>query len=249
MIISSVQLGHSVVSDSMQPHGLQYASLPCLSPTPRAYSNLCPLSRWCHPTISSSVVPLSSHRQTFPASVSFPISQFFTSGGQRIGVSASASVLPMNIQDWFPLGWTGWISLQSKELSRVLSIITVQKASILCCSAFFIAQLSHPYMTTGKNIALNRWTIIGKVMPLLFNMLSRLVITFLPRSKCLNFMAAVTICSDFGAPRIKVCHCFHCFPIYLPWSDGTACHNLSVLNVELYAKFFTHYFHFHQEAF
>ena len=120
---------------------------------------------------------------SFPAPGSFPISQFFTSGGQSIGVSASASVLPKNIQDWFPLGWTGWISLQSKGLSRVLSNTMVQKPSILWCSAFFIAQISHPYMTTGKNIALNRWTIIGKVMPLLFNMLSRFIIAFLPRSK------------------------------------------------------------------
>ena len=103
------------------------------------------------------------------------------------------------------------------------------KASILPCSAFFIVQLSHPYMTTGKTITLTRWTFVGKVMPLLFNMLSRLVITFLPRSKCLNFMAAITICSDFGAPKNEVSHCF---PIYLPWSDGTRCHDLHFLNVE-----------------
>ena len=97
------------------------------SPTPRVYSNSCPLSRWCHLTVSSSVVPFSSHLQSFPASGSFPVSQFFPSGGQSIGVSTSASVLPMNIQDWFPLGWTGWISLQSKGLSRVFSSTTVQK--------------------------------------------------------------------------------------------------------------------------
>ena len=103
------------------------------------------------------------------------------------------------------------------------------KASILQCSAFVIVQLSHPYMTTGKTIALTRWIFVGKVICLLFNMLSRLVITFLPRSKCVNFMAAVTICSDFGAPQNKVCHCF---PIYLPLSDGTRCHDLSFLNVE-----------------
>ena len=128
---------------------LQYTRLPCPSLTPGAYSNSCPLSRWCHPTISSSVFPFSSCLQSFPASGSFPMSQFFPSGGQSIGVSASASVLPMNIQDWFPLGWTGWISLQSKGLSRVFSNTTVQ-ASILWRSAFFIVQLSHPYMTTGK---------------------------------------------------------------------------------------------------
>ena len=105
-----VQFSHSVMSDSLQPHGLQHTRLPCPSPTPRAYSNSRPSSWWCHPTISSSVIPFSSCPQSFPASGSFPISQFFTSGGQSIGVSASASTLPMNIQDWFPLGWTGWIS-------------------------------------------------------------------------------------------------------------------------------------------
>ena len=107
------------------PHGLQHTRLPCPSPTPGVYSNSCPLSRWCHPTISSSVVPFSSHLQSFPASGSLQMSQFFPLGGQTIGVSASTSVLPMNIQDWFPLGWTGWIALQSKGLSRVFSNITV----------------------------------------------------------------------------------------------------------------------------
>ena len=115
----------------------------------------------------------SSCPQSFPASESFPMSQLFASGGQSIGVSAWTSVLTMNIQGWFPLGWIGWISLQSKELS------------ILRCSAFFIVQLSHPYMTTGKTKALTRWTFVGKVMSLLFNMLSRSVIAFLPRCKCL----------------------------------------------------------------
>ena len=123
----SVQFTHSVVSDSLQPHGLQHARLPCSSPTLRAYSNSCPSSQWYYPTISSSVVPVSFFHQYFPASGSFPVSQFFTSGGQSTGVSASASVLPMNIQDWFPLGLTGWISLQSKGLSRVFSNTTVQK--------------------------------------------------------------------------------------------------------------------------
>ena len=121
---------------TLQPHGLQHARLPCPSSTPRVYSNSCPLSRWCHPTISSSVVPFSSRLQSFPASGSFQMSQFFTSGGQCIGVSASTSFLPMNIRDWFPLGWTGWISLQSKGLSRVFSNTTVQKHQ------FFSTQLS-----------------------------------------------------------------------------------------------------------
>ena len=116
-----------IMSDSLQPHGLQHTRLPCPSPSPRAHSNSCPLSWWCHPTVSSSVVPFPSHLQSFPASGSFPVSQLFVSGGESIGASASASVLPVNIQDWFPLGWTGVISLQSKGLSRVLSNTTVQK--------------------------------------------------------------------------------------------------------------------------
>ena len=112
---------------TVQPHGPQHARLPCPSPTLGAYSNSCPSSWWCHPTISSSIVPFSSYLQSFPGSGSFPVSQFFTSGSQSIGVSASASVRPMYIPDWFPLGWTGWISLQSKGLSRVFSNTTVQK--------------------------------------------------------------------------------------------------------------------------
>ena len=146
------------MSDSLWPHWLQYASLPCPSWTPRAYSNLCPLSRWCHPTISSSVIPFFSHLQSLPASGSFPVSQFFASGYQSIRVSASASVLPVNIQDWFPLRWTGWISLKSKELSRVFSNTTVQKHH------FFSTQLSlwsnaHIYTRLLKKPkALTRWT-------------------------------------------------------------------------------------------
>ena len=128
---SSIQFSCSVVSDILWPHGLQRARLPCPSPTSRVYSNSCPLSPWCYPTISSSVVSFSSHRLSFPASRSFQISRFFTSGGQIIGASASASVLPMNIQDWFPLGWTGCISLPSKGLSRVFSNTTVQKHQLL----------------------------------------------------------------------------------------------------------------------
>ena len=153
-------------------------------PTPGAYSNSCRQSRWCYPTISSSVVPFSSHLQFFPASGSFQLSQFFTSGDQSIGVSASASVLPMNIQDWFPLGWTDWLDLL--EIQGTLKSLLQHhssKASILWWSAFFIVQLSHPYMTTGKTIALTRWTFVGKVMSLLLNMLPRSIITYLSRSK------------------------------------------------------------------
>ena len=135
--LSSVQFSHSVVSNSLWPHGLQHARPRCPSPTPRAYSNSCPSSWWCHPTISSSVIPFFSCLQSFPASGSFPRSQFFTSSGQSIGVSASASVLPMSIQDWFPLGWTGWISLQSKRLSSVFSNTTVQKHKIFSTHYYF----------------------------------------------------------------------------------------------------------------
>ena len=135
-LFSSVQFSHSVVPNSLWPHEPQHARPPCPSPTARVYPNSCPLSRWCHPTVSSSVVPFFSCPQSFPASGSFQMRWFFTSGGQSIGVSASTSVLPMNTQDWSPLGWTGWISLQSKGLSRVFSNTTVQKHQ------FFCAQLS-----------------------------------------------------------------------------------------------------------
>ena len=134
MFFQSVQFSLSVMSSSLQPHGLQYIRLFC--PTPGVYSNSCPLSQWCHLIILSSVVPFSSRLQSFPEPGSFLMSQFFTSGGQSIGVSASASVLPVNIWDWFPLGWTGGISLQPKGLSRVYSNTTVQKHQ------FFGAQLS-----------------------------------------------------------------------------------------------------------
>ena len=203
----SVQFSHSVMSDSLRHHGLQHTRLPCSSPTPRVCSNSCPLSQWCHPTISSSVVPFSSCLQSFPASEYFLMSQYFASGGQSIGVSASASVLPMNIQGWFP--WLVWSPCCPRDS---LSLLAVQgtlksllqhhssKALILQCSTFFMVQLSHPYMTTVKTIALTRWTFVGKVMCLFFNRLSRFVIAFLPRSKrFFHFMATVTICSDFGA--------------------------------------------------
>ena len=127
---SSVQSSHSVVSDFLWPHGLQHARSPCPLPTPRIYSNSCPLSQWWHVTITSSVIPFSSCLQSFPESGSFPMNLFFSIDGQSIGVSASASVLALNIQDWFPLGWTGWISLQFKGLSRVFSNTTVQKQKI-----------------------------------------------------------------------------------------------------------------------
>ena len=149
-----VQFSHSVVSDSLQPHGMQHARLTCPSPTPGACSNSCPSSWWCHPTISSSGIPFSSHLQSFPASGSFQMSQFFLSSGQSIGTSASASVHPMNIQlisfriDWFDLAVQGTLKSLFQHHSK--------KESILLCSPFFMAQLSHPYMTTGKTIAFTR---------------------------------------------------------------------------------------------
>ena len=144
----SVHFSCSVVSDSLGPHEPQHARSPCLSPTPGVHQNTCPLSQWYHLTISSSVVPFSSDPQSFPASESFPMSQLFASGGQSIGVSASTSALPMNMQDWSPLGWAGWISLQSKGLSRVFSNTTVQKHQ------FFGIQLS-----SQSNSHIHTWTL------------------------------------------------------------------------------------------
>ena len=154
------------MSGSLWPHRLPRSRLFCPSLSPRVCSNSCPLSWWCYPTISFSVASFISCPQSFPGSWSFAISQLFTSGSQNIGALASASVLAMNIQDWFPLGLTGLISLQSRGLSRVFSNTTVQKVSILPHSAFIMVQLSHPYLTTGKPIALTIQTFVGKVMSL-----------------------------------------------------------------------------------
>ena len=149
------------MSDSLRPHGVQHARPPCPSPTPRVYPNSCPLSQWCHPTISSSVFSFSSCLQSFPISESFLMSRLFTSGGQSVG--ASASVLPMNIQDWFPLGLTGLISLMTKGLKSLLQHHSL-KALVLQLLAFFLVHLSHPYMITGKTIALTRWTFVSKML-------------------------------------------------------------------------------------
>ena len=162
------------MSDSLQPHESQHARPPCPSPTPGVHSDSHPSSPWCHPAISSSVVPFSSCPQSLPASVSFPVSQLFAWGGQSTGVSALASLFPKKSQGWSP-------SVQG-TLKSLLQHHT-SKASILRHSVFFTVQFSHPYITTGKTIALTGWTFVGKVMSLLLNMLSRYVITFLPRSK------------------------------------------------------------------
>ena len=150
---------------------------------------------------------------------SFLVSQLLASGSQSTGASASASVLPMNIKDWFPVGLTGLISLRSKGLSRIFSNTIVQKHQFFGASAFFMVQLSHLYMTTGKTIALTRWIFVGKVMSLLFNMLSSFVmLLFFQGIFIFNAVAAATVCSYFGAQENKICHYFHFFLIYLPWS-------------------------------
>ena len=210
----------------------QHARPPCPSPTPGVHSDSCPSSQWCHPAIPSSVVPFSSCPQSLPAKVFSNESTLHMRWTKYW--SFSFSISPSNEHPGlisFRMDWLDLLTVQGalKSLFQHHS----SKASILWCSAFFIVQLSHPYMTTGKTMVLTRQTFVGKVMSLLFNMLSRLVITFLPRSKHLNFMAAVTICSDFGAQKNKVSHCFHCFPICLPWSDGTGCHDLSFLKRQI----------------
>ena len=175
-------ISRSVMSNSLQPHGLQQAKAPCPPPTPRAYSNSCPLSWRCHPTISSSVVPFSSHLQSLPASESFQMSQLFASGSQSIGFSFNIS--PSDEYSGlisFRMDWLDLLAVQGTLKSLLQH--HGSKASILQRSAFFIVQLSHPNLTTEKTIALTRWTFVGKVMSLLFNMLSRLIITFLLRSK------------------------------------------------------------------
>ena len=152
------------MSDSLRSHESQHARPPCPSPTPGVHPNSCASSRWCHPAISSSVVPFSSAFNLSQHQGLFKWVSSLHQVAKILEFQLSTSVLPMNTQDWSPLGWTGWICLQSKGLSRVFSNTTVQKASIPRHSAFFIIQLSHPYMTTGKTIALTRWTFVGKVM-------------------------------------------------------------------------------------
>ena len=198
--ISSVQFSPSVMSYSLWPHGLQHARLPCPSPTPGAYSYLCPLSQWCHPIISSSVAPFSSCPKFSPASEVCPNESALCIRWPKYW-KVSIGINPSNEYSGlisFRMDWLDLLAAQG-TLKSLLQHHS-SKASILQCSAFFMIQLSHPYMTTGKNIVSTRWTFVDKVMSLLFNMLSRLVITFLRRSKWLNFMALITICSDFGAP-------------------------------------------------
>ena len=221
------------MSNSLQPHGLQHARLPCPLPTPGAYSNSCPSSQWCHPTISSSVIPLFLLPSIFPS-----IRVFSNESVLRIrwpkDWSFSFNISLSNEQPGlisFRMDWLDLLAVQGTLKSLLQHHIS--KASILWYSTFFTVQLSHPYMTTGKTIALTRRTFVGKVMSLLCNKLSRLVIAFLPRSKCLLISWLQSPSAVILEPKNIVCHCFHCLPIYFPWSDGTRCHDLRFLNVEL----------------
>ena len=218
----SVQFRSSIRSNSLKPHGPQHARPSCPSPTPGVYSNSCPLCQWCHPTILSSVVPLLLPSSIFPS-----IRVFSNESALRIrwpkywhfsfGISPSTEYSGLIS---FRTDWLDLLAVQGtlKSLPQHHS----SKALILRRSAFFIVQLSHPYMTTGKPMALTRWTFVGKITSLLFNMQSRLVITFLPRSKHLlisSLQSPSTVILE--PPQNKVCHCFYSFSIYLPWSDGT----------------------------
>ena len=236
--------------NSLWPRGLKYTRLPCPSSTFRAYSNSCPLSsRWCHPTISTSVDPFSSCLQSFPASGSFPNELVLHIRWPKY-CSFSFSISPSNEYSGlisFRMDWLDLLAVQG-TLKSLLQHHS-SKASILQHSGFFMLQLSHPYMNTRKTVTLTIWTFFGKIISLLFNMLSRLAITFLPRSKrllisWLQSPSAVIL----EPPKIKVWHCFHCLPIYFPWSDGTRCHDLSFLNVEFLSQLFTLLFHFNQKA-
>ena len=205
------------MSDSLRPHGLQQARLLCPSLSPWVCSNSYPLSQLCHPTISSSVAPFSSCPQFFPASGSFSTSQFFTSGGQSIRASASASVFPMNIQDWSPC---------SPRDSQESSPTSQFKSINLQCSAFSIVQLPHPYMTTGKTIALTIWIFV-KVMSLLFDILSRFVIAILPRSKCLLTLWLQSPSALILEPKKMKNDTVSTFSPSVCQNDRIGCHDLS----------------------
>ena len=221
------------MSDSLWPHRLQHNRPSCPSSTPAVYSNTCALSRWYHPTNLILCRPLLLPPSIFPS-----ISVFSNESALRIRWpkywSFSFSISPSNEYSGltsFRMDWLDLLDVQG-TLKSLLQHHS-SNASILWCSAFFIVQLSHPYMTTGKPIALTRRTFVSKVMSLLLSMLSRLVIAFLPRSKHLLILWLQSPSAVILELKKIVCHCFHCFPIYLPWSDSTGCHDLSFLNVEL----------------
>ena len=213
------------------PMDCSTARLPCPSPTPGGYSNSCSSSWWCHPTILSSVVPFSSQSSIFPSIRGFSNESALCNRWPKYW-SFSFNTSPSNEHLGliaFSMNWLGLLAVQ--ETLKSLLQRHSSKALILWCSSFFTVQLSHPYMTTGKTIALTRRTFVGKVTSLLFNMLPRLVITSLPRSKHLLISWLQSPSAVILEP--KNINCFHCFPIYLPWSDGTRCHDLRFLNVEL----------------
>ena len=206
------------MSNSLRCHHLPHTRLHWSSLFPWVCSNSSPLSQWCHPIIPSSVTSFSSCPQSFPGSGSFPMKQLFASGGQCIGASASASALPMSIQSWSPC-----LPRDSQESSPVPQIKSIS-SSVLSLT---YGPLSHPYMTTGKTIALTIWTFFGKEMPLLCHSFSS------KEQVSFNFMAAVSVHRDFRAQGNEVCYSFHFFPIFLLRSGGTRPHDLCFLNVEL----------------
>ena len=223
------------MSNSLQTHELQHARPPCPS-SPRVSSNSHPSTRWCHPKISSSIIPFSFWLHFFPS-----IRVFSNKSALHIRWpkywSFNFSISPSNEYSGlisFRMDWLDLLALH-RTLKSLLQHHS-SKASILWHSAFFILQLSHTYMTTGKTIALTRWAFVGTVMSVLFNMLSRLVIAFLPRSECLlisQLHSSSAVILEPPHTKKYVCHCFHCVPIYFPWNDGTRCHDLCFLNVEL----------------
>ena len=220
------------MSDSLWSHGLQHPRLHCPSPAPRACSNSCPSSWWWTIQPSTLCNPLLLLPSVFPSIRVFSSESVLHIRWPKYWSLASASVLPMSVQDIFSfrIDWFDLLAVQGiqKFIQHYSS-----KASILRQPAFFMVQLSHPYMTTGKTIALNRRTLVGKVMFLIFNILSRFVIAFLPRSKCLlTSWLQSPFAVIFKPKKIESLTVSHCFPIYLPWSDGTRCHDLSFLNVE-----------------
>ena len=231
--ISSVQFSHSIMSDSLRPHELQHARPPCPFPTPAVHSDSRPLSRWCHPAVSS------YHPLLLLPPVPPSIRDFSNESTLRMRWpkywSFSFSIIPSKEHPRLTAFRMDWLDLLAAQ-GTLKSLLQHHnsKASILRCSAFYIVQLSHPYMTTGKTIALTRQAFFGKVISLLFNMLSRLVTTLLPRSKrfLISWLQSPSAVILEAPPKIES-DTFHCFPIYFPWSDGTRCHDLSFLNVEL----------------
>ena len=214
-----------VVSDSLWPHGLQPARPFCPSPLPEVCPSSHPLHWGCHPAISSSDTLFSFCPQSFQASETFPVSQLFTSDDQNIGVSASASVLPMSIQGWFPLRLTSLVSLLSKGLSGVFSRTTVQRHLFFGALPSLLSSCHIHRWPLQKTIASTIWTFVSRVMSLLFNTLSRFVIAFLLTSG--RLLISVTILSDLGAQEEEICHYFHLFTFYLSGSNGARCHGLS----------------------